>query len=55
MVEFPRNKSSINCDKVGHKSVDYKLLKKKKNQEANVVDNIAQDVAEINLSVVLSV
>ena len=32
---------SFNCDKVGHKSADYKQPKKKKNHEANMVDNIA--------------
>ena len=44
----------FNCDKVGHKSADCKLPKKKKNNEANVVDNVAQDVAEISLSTVVS-
>ena len=45
----------FNCDKVGHKSADYKQLKKKKkSHEANMVDNVAQDVAKISLSTVVS-
>ena len=39
--------------KVGHKSVDCKQPKKKKN-EANIVDNITQEVADISLFAVVS-
>ena len=44
----------FNCDKVGHKSAYCRLPKNKKNNKANVVDNIAQDVAEISLSAMVS-
>ena len=43
----------FNCDKIVHKSSECKLLKKNKNHEANVVDNITQDVADINLCIVI--
>ena len=43
----------FNCDKVGYKSTYCKWPKKKKNHKANMVDNIAQDIAEISLSVVV--
>ena len=39
----------FNYDKVGYKSVDCKLPKKKKNHEANMVDDISQDVVKICL------
>lgn len=42
----------FNCDKVGHKFSECRLPKKKK--EANVVDYMAQDVSELNLSYVVS-
>ena len=35
---------------MGHRSVDCILLRKNKNHEVNVVDNITQDVSDINLS-----
>ena len=38
---------------MGHKSATCKQSKKKKNHEANVVDNIVQDVAKISLSTVV--
>ena len=43
-------------DKVGHKSADCRLPEKKNNQEANVIDGIAQDVdvVEISLSSMVS-
>ena len=44
----------FNCDKIGHKSSKCRLPKKNKNHEANVVDNITQDVADINLCAVIS-
>ncbi|KAL5582045.1 hypothetical protein UlMin_014487 [Ulmus minor] len=44
----------FNCDKIGHKSSECRLLKKNKNHEANVVENITQDVADINLCAVIS-
>ena len=44
----------FNCDKIGHKSSECRLPKKNKNHEANVVDNITQDVADINLCAVIS-
>ena len=45
----------FNCDKVGHRFVDSRFPKKNnKNYEANVVDNIIQDVLDINLSAMVS-
>ena len=44
----------FNCDKMGHKSSECRLPKKKKKQEANVVENMTQDVSNINLSAVVS-
>ena len=44
----------FNCGKVGHRSVDCRLSRKNKNHEANVVDNIIQDVSDINLSAMVS-
>ena len=45
----------LNCGKVGHRSVDCRLSRKNnKNHEANVVDNITQDVSNINLSAMVS-
>ena len=41
-----------NCDKMGHKHSDCRLPKKKR--EANVVENITQNVSDINLSAVVS-
>ena len=40
----------FNSDKVGHQFAYCKLPKKKKNHEANVLDNIAQEVGDIGLS-----
>ncbi|KAL5569712.1 hypothetical protein UlMin_026287 [Ulmus minor] len=44
----------FNCDKIGHKSSECRLPKKNKNHEANVVNNITQDVADINMCAVIS-
>ncbi|KAL5582887.1 hypothetical protein UlMin_015329 [Ulmus minor] len=44
----------FSCDKICHKSSECRLSKKNKNHEANVVDNITQDVDDINLCVVIS-
>ena len=44
----------FNCDKMGHKAVDCRLPKKKKNKEANVIEEIMQEVNDLNLSVVVS-
>ena len=44
----------FNCGKVGHRSVDCRLSRKSKNHEANMVDNITQDVLDINLSAMVS-
>ena len=41
-----------NCNKMGHRSSKYRLPKK--TQEANVVDDITQDMSEINLSAMVS-
>ena len=41
----------FNCGKMGHRFVDCRLPRRNnKNHEANVVDNIIQDVSDINLS-----
>ena len=46
----------FNCGKVGHRSVDCRLLRKNnKNHETNVVDNITHNVSDINLFVVSEV
>ena len=45
----------FNCGKVGHRSMDCRLPRKNnKNHEANVMDNITQDVSDINLSTMVS-
>ena len=45
----------FNCGKVGHRSVDCRLPRRNnKNHEANVVDNITQDVSDINLFAMVS-
>ena len=44
----------FNCGKVGHRSVDCRLSGKNKNHEANVMNNITQDVLDINLSTMVS-
>ncbi|KAL5582162.1 hypothetical protein UlMin_014604 [Ulmus minor] len=44
----------FNCDKIGHKSSECRLPKKNKNHEANVVNDITQDVADIDLCAVIS-
>ncbi|PKI36007.1 hypothetical protein CRG98_043582 [Punica granatum] len=44
----------FNCDKKGHRSADCMLQKRKKDHEANVANEIARDVADINLSIVVS-
>ncbi|KAL5563884.1 hypothetical protein UlMin_033631 [Ulmus minor] len=43
----------FNIDKIGHKSSECRLPKKNKNHEANVVNNITQDVANIDLCAVI--
>ncbi|PKI76891.1 hypothetical protein CRG98_002678 [Punica granatum] len=44
----------FNCDKKGHKSADCRLPKRKKDHEANIINEMARYVADINLSVVVS-
>ena len=44
----------FNCTKQGHKSSDYRLPKRYKPKEDNVVDGITKDVSNINLIIVLS-
>ncbi|KAL5582150.1 hypothetical protein UlMin_014592 [Ulmus minor] len=44
----------FNCDKIDHKSSECRLPKKNKNHEANMVDDVTQDVADINLCAVIS-
>ena len=44
----------FNCDKMGHKAVDCRLPKKKKNKEVNVMEEITQEVDAVNLSAVVS-
>ncbi|PKI39225.1 hypothetical protein CRG98_040384, partial [Punica granatum] len=44
----------FNCDKKGHISADCRLPKRKKDHEANVVNEMVRDVADINLSAVVS-
>ena len=44
----------INCGKQGHKSSNYRLLKRNKPKEANAVDGIAKDVFDIDLTIVIS-
>ncbi|PON90873.1 Zinc finger, CCHC-type, partial [Trema orientale] len=44
----------FNCDKIGHKASDCRLPKKKKKNEANIVDEITQDVSDIDLCAVVS-
>ncbi|KAL5570239.1 hypothetical protein UlMin_026814 [Ulmus minor] len=44
----------FNCDKIGHKSSECRLPKKNKNHEANVVNDITQDVVDIDLCAVIS-
>ena len=44
----------FNYDKMGHKSVDCKLRKKKKNHKINIVDNNTQDVVEISIFAIVS-
>lgn len=41
------------CDKVGHKASECRLLKKKRNKEANVMANLRQDIYKINLYAVV--
>ena len=43
----------FNCDKMGHKSTECRLPKRKKHQ-AHMVDEVAQDMSEISLSAVVS-
>ena len=45
----------FNCGKMGHRSVDCRLPRKNnKNHEANVVNDITQDVSNINLFAIVS-
>ena len=44
----------FNCDKMGHKAADCRLLRKNKNKEANVMEKITQEVDDMNLSAVVS-
>ncbi|KAL2461214.1 CCHC-type domain-containing protein [Abeliophyllum distichum] len=43
-----------NCDRVGHRSSECRLPKMNNKKEANMVDDIANDVSEISLVVVIS-
>ena len=43
----------FNCDKMGHKAVDCRLPKKKKNKEANMMEEITQEVDDLNLLAVV--
>ena len=43
----------FNCGKKGHKSSNYKLPKRNKPKEAQVVDDISKDVSNIDLIVVI--
>ena len=43
----------FNCCKQGHKSIDYRPLKKKKPKEANVIDGITKNVFDIYLTTVI--
>ena len=43
----------FNCGKQGHKSSDYRLPKRNKPKEANVVDGITKDVFDIDLTAVI--
>ena len=42
-----------NCGKQGHKSSDYRLPKRNKPKDANVVDGITKDVFDIDLTAVI--
>ncbi|PON52917.1 Zinc finger, CCHC-type [Parasponia andersonii] len=42
----------FNCDKIGHKSSDCRLPKKKK-KEANIIGEMTQDVSDIDLCAVI--
>ena len=44
----------FNCDKMGHKAVDYRPPKKNKNKEAYVMEETTQEVDDLNFSVVVS-
>ena len=44
----------FNNGKQGHKSFDYRLPKRNKPKEANVVDEISKDVYDIDLTIVIS-
>ncbi|KAM7484120.1 hypothetical protein LguiA_000129 [Lonicera macranthoides] len=40
----------FNCDKMGHKSSDCRLPKRNLNKEVNMIEGIAKEVSDINLS-----
>src|SRR3954464_12252366 len=44
----------FNCDKMGHKSAECRLPKRKKHNESNMVDDLSQDVNEIDLCAMIS-
>ncbi|PKI70726.1 hypothetical protein CRG98_008959 [Punica granatum] len=44
----------LSCDKKGHRSADCRFPKRKKDHEANVVNEMTRDMADINLSAVIS-
>ena len=44
----------FNYGKQGHKSYDYRLPKRNKPKEANVVDDISKDVFDIDLTAIIS-
>lgn len=44
----------FNCDRVSHKAMDCRLPKKIKNKEANVIEDLAQEIDDTNFCVVIS-
>ena len=43
----------FNCGKQGHESIDYRLPKRNKQKEMNVVDGVTKDVSDIDLIAVI--
>lgn len=43
-----------NCDKPGHRAVNCRLPKREKPKQANLVDDIARDVSDIDLAAMIS-
>ena len=44
----------FNCGKQGHKYFEFRLLKRNKHKEANMVEDISKDMFDIDLTVVIS-